>query len=77
MERMAKGLLWSGVSNLTNQNAVYPIVFLPNTISGIPSWSAAVNDDNSGQSIDADYEVVGSQVFRFEYWLPTQKWNSH
>ena len=68
MERMAKGLLWNGVSNLTNQNAVYPIVFLPNTISGIPSWSAAVNDDNSGQSIDADYEVVGSQVFRFEYW---------
>jgi prepilin-type N-terminal cleavage/methylation domain-containing protein len=68
MERMAKGLLWNGVSNGTNTNAVYPIVFLPNTISGITSWSAAVNDDNSGQSIDADYEVVGSQVFRFEYW---------
>jgi len=65
---MAKGLLWNGVDNRTNSTAVYPIVFLPNTISGIPSWSAAVNDDNSGQSIDADYEVVGSQVFRFEYW---------
>ena len=68
MERMAKGLLWNGVDNRTNSTAVYPIVFLPNTISSIPSWSAAVNDDNSGQSIDADYEVVGSQVFRFEYW---------
>jgi prepilin-type N-terminal cleavage/methylation domain-containing protein len=70
LERMAKGLLWNGVSNLTNQNAVYPIVFLPNTISNIPSWSAAVNDDNSGQSIDpqGDYEVIGPQVFRFEYW---------
>ena len=77
MERMGKGLLWNGVSNTTNSNAWYPIVFLPNTISSIPSWSAAVNDDNSGQSIDTncvscapqgDYEVIGPQVFRFEYW---------
>jgi prepilin-type N-terminal cleavage/methylation domain-containing protein len=68
MERMAKGLLWNGVVNATNQNSVYPIVFLPNTISSIPVWSAAVKDDNSGQSIDADYEVIGPQVFRFEYW---------
>lgn len=68
LERMAKGLLWNGVDNRTNSTAVYPIVFLPNTISNIPTWSAAVKDDNSGQSVDADYEVVGSQVFRFEYW---------
>jgi hypothetical protein len=67
-ERMAKGLLWNGVSNATNANAVYPIVFLPGTISGISSWSAAVKDDNSSQSVDADYETLGAQVFRFEYW---------
>ncbi len=70
LERLAKGLLWNGVSNLTNPNAVYPLVFLPNTISGVSDWSAAVNNDNSGQSVDPEngYETVGSQVFRFEYW---------
>ena len=70
LERMAKGLLWNGVSNQTNANAIYPITFLPNTISGITSWSAAVNNDSSGQSVDpqGDYETVGSQVFRIEYW---------
>src|SRR5437763_8060567 len=38
LERMGKGLLWNGVSNLTNlntQSTVYPIVFLPQTIRGI------------------------------------------
>ena len=70
LERLAKGLLWNGVSNLTNPNAIYPVVFLPNTISGVSDWSAAVNNDNSGQSVDPEngYETVGSQVFRFEYW---------
>lgn len=67
LERMAKGLLWNGVSNATNANAVYPIVFLPQTISAINSWTPAVTDDNT-QSIDADYETVGPQVFRMEYW---------
>ncbi len=68
LERMAKGLLWNGVSNQTNPNAVYPIVFLPQTIAGIPSWSAAVNNDNSGASRDTDYETIGPGVFRFEYY---------
>ena len=70
LERLAKGLLWNGVSNLTNPNAIYPVVFLPNTISGVSDWSAAVNNDNSGQSVDPEngYETVGAQVFRFEYW---------
>ena len=70
LERLAKGLLWNGVSNLTNPNAVYPVVFLPNTISGVSNWSAAIKNDNSGQSVDPEngYETVGSQVFRFEYW---------
>src|SRR5712691_6376834 len=48
LERMGKGLLWNGVSNLTNPSAsaIYPIVFLPGTIAGVGSWSAAVNNDN-------------------------------
>jgi prepilin-type N-terminal cleavage/methylation domain-containing protein len=69
MERMGKGLLWSGViTGNPNPNTIYPILFLPNTISSIPTWSAAIKDDNSSQSIDADYEVIGPNVFRFEYW---------
>ena len=64
LERMAKGLLWNGVANSTNPNAVYPIVFLPATISGVNSWSAAL----SGTSQDQDYETIGPNVFRFEYY---------
>lgn len=67
LERMAKGLLWNGVINTINSNSVYPIVFLPQTISSITYWTPAVTDDNN-QSIDLDYEAVGPQVFRMEYW---------
>lgn len=71
MQRMAKGLLWNGVDTTTNANATYGVVFLPTTISSISTWSAAVKNDNSTQSTDPtdlSYEVVGPQVFRFEYW---------
>lgn len=65
LERMAKGLLWNGTQNQNNDP--YPLVFLPNTISAVNSWTAAVTDDNA-QSVDVDYEAVGPQVFRMEYW---------
>jgi prepilin-type N-terminal cleavage/methylation domain-containing protein len=65
LERMAKGLLWNGTQNQNNDP--YPLVFLPNTISAVNSWTAAVTDDNA-QSLDPDYEAVGPQVFRMEYW---------
>src|SRR5713101_1693612 len=70
LERMGKGLLWNGVSNATNPSAsaIYPIVFLPGTIAGVGSWSAAVTNDNTNSSKDSDYETVGPQVFRFEYY---------
>lgn len=72
LERMAKGLLWNGVdnaSNLNNQSTVLPIVFLPQTIAGMGRpWYAAINNDTSAKSQDADYETIGPQVFRFEYW---------
>jgi competence protein ComGC len=70
LERMGKGLLWNGVSNATNPSAsaIYPIVFLPQTIANVGSWSAAVKNDNSNSSKDSDYETVGPQVFRFEYY---------
>jgi prepilin-type N-terminal cleavage/methylation domain-containing protein len=56
MERMGKGLVWNGVSSV---NA--PLVFLPVKIADL--WPAATN-----ASPDADYEVVGAQAFRFEYY---------
>jgi hypothetical protein len=71
LERMGKGLLWNGVSNTTNPKKYttpYPIIFLPGTISGTAPWSAAVNNDNTSGSQDPDYETIGPQVFRFEYY---------
>jgi prepilin-type N-terminal cleavage/methylation domain-containing protein len=55
-ERMAKGLLWNGVSATST-----PVVFLPSTISG--SWPAA-----TGATADSDYELIAPFVFRFEYY---------
>ena len=60
MERMGKGLAWNGVSS-----GWVPIVFLPQTISGVPSWAAAVS--TSLPDPGGAYEVIGPQVFRFEY----------
>lgn len=55
MERMGKGLVWNGVST-TNAS----LVFLPIRLTDL--WLAATNNNP-----DPDYEVVGSQTFRFEY----------
>jgi competence protein ComGC len=73
LERMGKGLLWNGVSNTTNPNAIYPIVFLPGQIAAGNSpwnqqWYAAVNNDNSAKSSDLDYQTIGPGVFRLEYY---------
>jgi hypothetical protein len=71
LERMAKGLVWNAVDTNTNQNtAKYPIVFLPQTIAliGRP-WAPAINNDNNtNNSYDADYEIIGPGVFRLEYY---------
>jgi prepilin-type N-terminal cleavage/methylation domain-containing protein len=60
MERLGKGLVWNGVSASDT-----PMIFLPLTISA--SWPSATN-----ASSDPDYEVVGPQVFRFEYYYLLQ-----
>ena len=71
LERMAKGLVWNGVSATSA-----PVVFLPLTISG--TWPAATDS-----SSDIDYELMGPCVFRFEYYyllnsggLSDRPWNS-
>lgn len=56
LERMGKGLLWNAATP-----SPAPIVFMPLTISAI--WAAATSSSAS----DPDYEVIGPQVFRFEY----------
>jgi hypothetical protein len=73
LERMAKGLLWNAVDTQTNQNAKFPIVFLPGQIAAgtgpwAGPWSAAIKNDNSNASRDEDYEIIGPGVFRFEYY---------
>jgi hypothetical protein len=63
MERMGKGLVWNAVSQTD-----IPVVFMPLTIgpsAQVPlgTWPAATSNSLS----DAAYEVIGPQVFRFEY----------
>ena len=53
---MGKGLVWNAATADT------PVVFWA-TISGTSAWSAAA----STTATDAAYDVVGPQVFRFEY----------
>ena len=77
LERMAKGLHWAGVDD-NPANRPYPIIFAPGQviadagpwgISGPSGWQAAINNDNpQNTSGDADYEVIGPGVFRFEYF---------
>ena len=57
MERMGKGLVWNGVSSTDT-----PVVFMPIRISA--TWSAAT----SSSAADPAYELIGPQVFRFEYY---------
>jgi hypothetical protein len=58
LERLGKGLVWNGVS-ATN----IPVVFMPLTISA--TWAAATS--SSLADPDGNYEIIGPQVFRFEY----------
>ncbi|MBA3351187.1 MAG: prepilin-type N-terminal cleavage/methylation domain-containing protein [Blastocatellia bacterium] len=68
MERMGKSLLWNGVSNENGANAIQPVLFsptvpFPSALSIATNWPAATNTD-----ADPDYEVIGPNVFRFEYY---------
>ncbi len=68
MERMGKSLLWNGVSNTNGTYSTQPILFspivpFPSTLSIATNWPAATNT-----TADDDYEVIGPNVFRFEYY---------
>ena len=66
LERLGKALIWNGYSfsgNPNNPRYPIPIVFLPLTIAA--TWPAITNNQTDP---DSQYETVGPQVFRFEYY---------
>jgi hypothetical protein len=75
LERMGKGLVWNAVSTTDT-----PVVFIPIPVASplplgdlpsptpapplpTPAWPQAGN-----MTADSDYELIGPQVFRFEYY---------
>jgi hypothetical protein len=58
LERMGKGLVWNGVSSTDT-----PVVFMPLTFSA--TWPAATSSSLADPG--GNYEIIGPQVFRFEY----------
>jgi hypothetical protein len=56
MERMGKGLVWAGVST-TDKPIIYGLQAI------YSNWTAAT----SATTVDPDYELIGPQIFRFEY----------
>jgi hypothetical protein len=63
LERMGKGLDWNGASP-----ANIPIVFLPLTLHGIWPCVASSSAYDDPDPTRRTYEIVGPQVFRFEYY---------
>ena len=61
LERLGKGLIWNGVSTTDT-----PVVFLPVTISTM--WPYATDPRLPDTSSPSAYEVIGPDVFRFEYY---------
>jgi prepilin-type N-terminal cleavage/methylation domain-containing protein len=63
MERMGKGLLWNGASNTYK-----PLIFgaTPTLSTNWPS--ATTSDPTDANYKDLDYELIGPNIFRFEYF---------
>jgi hypothetical protein len=67
LERLGKGLLWNGLGNLNlnNPDTLKPVFFLPTLIKDM--WPSMGNN-NADTPAPGDYETIGPQVFRFEYY---------
>jgi type II secretory pathway pseudopilin PulG len=67
LERMGKGLLWNGATPVPS---LAPVVFMPLTISN--TWCQATISGTPSATCtgtpDPNYEVIGPDVFRFEYY---------
>jgi prepilin-type N-terminal cleavage/methylation domain-containing protein len=70
LERMGKGLVWNGVSATDT-----PIVFLPKKITDYWPFVANSSASDSADPTKSSYEVIGPQVFRFEYYYEVQDSN--
>ena len=71
LERLGKALVWNGVTDSTPAASGLSrdtpgMVFLPLTLSS--QWNSAV----SGTDADLDFQVLGRQVFRFEFCFLTK-----
>jgi type II secretory pathway pseudopilin PulG len=64
MQRMSKALAWNGVL----PTSLTPVVFLPQTIGGPQPVGGTWPSATSTSLDDPSYEVIGPQVFRFEYY---------
>ena len=64
LERMGKGLDWNGASPVST-----PVVFLPLTLHG--TWPSVASSSGYDETDVAKrtYEIIGPQVFRFEYYF--------
>lgn len=64
LERMGKGLDWNGASQLNS-----PMVFLPLTLH--ETWPSVASNSAYDETDPAKrtYEIIGPQVFRFEYYF--------
>jgi prepilin-type N-terminal cleavage/methylation domain-containing protein len=76
MERMGKGLLWSGISPTPTPSPSPSKTWL--IFGGTPTlqtnWPSATTGDPSNQNYqDSDYELVGAYIFRFEYFYLLKK----
>ena len=63
LERLGKGLVWNGVSATNTPVVFMPLTIGPSTAVPLGTWPNAISSSAS----DPDYEVIGPQVFRFEY----------
>lgn len=73
MERMGKGLLWSGVSPAPSVSPLPspnpPWIIFGGTPTLQTNWpSATLGDPSNPNYKDPDFELVGPQIFRFEYF---------
>jgi prepilin-type N-terminal cleavage/methylation domain-containing protein len=65
MERLGKGLVWNAVSTTDTPVVFLPLTIGPSVTSVVGTWPAAVSSTLADP--DGNYEIIGPQVFRFEY----------
>lgn len=69
LERMGKGLMWSATSPAPSSTPYPPWIIFGPTPTLQANWpSATTGDPTNADYKDSDYELIGPQIFRFEYF---------